>query len=141
MTKAASFSLGLIFLLASFAQLPAQTSATDMAVNRAVLNQANTIVLRQKLVDAKSAAASGDLVGAARLYQEACGLTAQIGSGIDAETAQAISGLASARLELARQVQSQGDLIEANNQVIQILQVDPKNSDALAFKKQNDEMT
>ncbi len=59
MTKAVSLSLGFILLLASAAALPAQTSPTDMAVNQAVLDQANTIVLRQKLVDAKSAAARG----------------------------------------------------------------------------------
>ena len=48
MTKAASLSLGFILLLA--AASPAQTnSPTDMAVNEAVMRQANTIVLRQKL--------------------------------------------------------------------------------------------
>ena len=140
MTKAASYSIAFIFLLASFARLPAQTSATDMAVNRAVINQANTIVLRQKLVEAKGAVARGELVAAARLYQEAYALTLQIGSGIDAETAQTISGLAATRLELAREAQSRGDLIEADKQVTQVLQVDPQNPAALAFKKQNDQM-
>ena len=56
------------------------------------------------------------------------------------ETAQTISGLASTRLTLARQAQSQGDYQEADTEVIQVLKVDPQNAAALAFKKQNDQM-
>ena len=97
MTKAVLLPLGFLLLLA--AALPAQTnSATDMAVNRAVIDQANTILLRQKLEDAKGAAARGDLPGAAKLYEDAKALVDQIGSGIDAETAQTISGLVATRL-------------------------------------------
>ena len=67
-------------------------------------------MLRQKLEDAKAAVARGDLAGAAKLYEEPYALVDQIGSGIDAETAQTISGLVSTRLELARQAQDTGDL-------------------------------
>ena len=141
MRKAASLSLGFILLAVSAATSPAQTnSPEDMAVTEAVLRQANTIVLRQKLVDAKSDAARGDLAGTAKLYQEAYGLVQQIGSGIDVETAQTISGLVSTRLALARQAQSQGKFLEADTEVIQVLKVDPHNAAALSFKKQNDQM-
>jgi len=141
MRKAASLSLGFILLAVSAATSPAQTnSPEDMAVTEAVLRQANTIVLRQKLVDAKGAAARGDLAGAAKLYQEAYGLVQQIGSGIDVETAQTVSGLAATRLALARQAQSQGKFLEADTQVIQVLKVDPQNAAALSFKKQNDQL-
>ncbi len=141
MRKAVSLSLGFILLAVSAATSPAQTnSPEDMAVTEAVLRQANTIVLRQRLVDAKSAAARGDLVGAAKLYQEAYGLVQQIGSGIDVETAQTISGLASTRLTLARQAQSQGKFHAADAEVIQVLKVDPQNAAALSFKKENDQM-
>jgi len=141
MRTAASLSLGFILLAVSAATSPAQTnSPEDMAVTEAVLRQANTIVLRQKLVDAKSAAAHGDLAGAAKLYQEACTLVQQIGSGIDVEAAQAVSGLVSTRLTLARQAQSQGDFLEANKEVIQVLNVDPQNAAALSFKRENDQM-
>jgi tetratricopeptide (TPR) repeat protein len=140
MTKAVSLSLGFILLAASAATLSAQSSATDMAVNRAVLNQANTIVLRQKLEDARSAVARGDLRTAATLYEDAYTLTQQIGSGIDAEKAQTISGLVSTRLQLARQAQGNGDLREADTEVSRVLKVDPQNPAALAFKKQNDQM-
>ena len=140
MTKAVSLSLGFIFLLASAAPMPAQTSATDDAVNQAVMRQAYTIELRQKLLDAKTVFTRGDLPGAAKLYEDAYSLVQQIGSGIDAETAQTISGLADTRLTLARQAQAHGDLREADTQVSRVLKVDPQNAAALAFKKQNDQM-
>jgi tetratricopeptide (TPR) repeat protein len=138
MTKAAPFSLGLILLLAATAPGLAQTSPADTAVNEAVLRQANTIILRQKLMDAKNTALRGDLPGAAKLYEDAYTLVEQIGSGIDAEKAQTISGLASTRLALARQAQRQDDLHEAATQVSRVLKVDPQNPEALAFKKKND---
>jgi tetratricopeptide (TPR) repeat protein len=138
MTKAAPLSLGFILLLAAAAMLPAQTSPTDVAVNEAVLRQANTIILRQKLLDAKNTALRGDLPGAAKLYEDANALVEQIGSGIPEEKAQTISGLASTWLTLARQAQSQGDLHEADTRVRRVLKVDPQNPAALAFKKNND---
>src|SRR5712675_2206518 len=140
MTKAVSLSLGFIFLLASGASLSAQSSATDVAVNEGVVRQANTIVLRQKLAEARSAAASGDLPAAAKYYEDAYTLVQLIGSGIDSEKAQTINGLDSTRLQLARQAQGNGDLNAANTEVNRVLKVDPKNSAAIAFKKQNDQM-
>jgi tetratricopeptide (TPR) repeat protein len=140
MTKAAPLSLGFILLLAAAAMLPAQTSPTDAAVNEAVLRQANTIILRQKLLDAKNTAARGDLPGAAKLYEDANTLVEQIGSGIPEEKAQTISGLVSTRLTLARQEQGRGNLREADTQVSRVLKVDPQNAAALAFKKNNDRL-
>jgi hypothetical protein len=143
MTKAAILFLGLATLIAAPASAPAQdssSSAVNEAVNEAVLRQANTIVLRQKLAEARSASQAGDIVGAAKLYQESCDLVSQIGSGIDMEAAQAVNGLASTRLELARQDQTRGDYRDANIQVLQVLRVDPKNPAAVAFKKQNDQI-
>jgi len=139
MTKAVLLPLGLVLLLAT--ALPAQTpSAAGMAVNQAVLDQANTILLRHKLEDAKSAVARGDLAGAANLYEDAKALADQIGSGIDAETAQTISGLVATRLELARRAQHDGNLLEANTQVARALKVDPHNAAALDFKQKNDQI-
>src|SRR5882757_8459910 len=105
MTKAVFLSLGFIFLLASGASLSAQDSATEVAVNEGVVRQANTIVLRQKLAEARSAAATGDLPVASKDYEDAYTLVQKIGSGIDLEKAQTISGLGSTRLQLARQAQ------------------------------------
>lgn len=99
MTKAVSVPLGFVLILAGALALPAQTnSPASMAVGEAVLRQANTIVLRQKLVQAGEAMTQGDLVVAAKLYEDAYGLVQQIGSGIPAETDQTILGLVSARL-------------------------------------------
>jgi len=103
MTKAVSLSLGCIFLAASAATLSAQTSPADMAANQAVLNQANTIVLRQKLTDAKSAVTRGDLPDASKYYEDAYTLVQQIGPGVESEKEQTVAGLCSTRLELARQ--------------------------------------
>ncbi|HLX95570.1 MAG TPA: tetratricopeptide repeat protein [Verrucomicrobiae bacterium] len=141
MTKAVSVPLGFIFILAGALMLPAQTnSPADMAVSEAVLRQANTVVLRQKLVQAQDAAAHNDLGLASKLYEDAYQLVQNIGSGIDAESAQTISGLVSVRLELAREAQRQGDYREADTQVNRVLKVDPQNPAALAFKKQNDRL-
>jgi len=139
MTKAVLLPLGFLLLLA--AALPAQTnSATDLAVNRAVIDQANTILLRQKLEDAKAAAGRGDLLGASKLYEDAKALVDQIGSGIDDETAKTISGLVAVRLAIARQAQHDGNYPEADTQVMRALRVAPHNADALAFKKENDQL-
>ena len=99
-----------MLVLAALAALPApaQDNSTAIAVDEAVLRQANTIVLRQKLAEARSASLAGETASAAKLYQEACELCQQIGSGIDAETAQAINGLAGNRLALARDAQAAG---------------------------------
>ena len=140
MRKAVSISLGLILLLASAAALTAQTSPADVAVTEAVKRQADTILLRNKLVEARSVEGRGDVVQAAKLYQEAEVLVQQIGSGIDAEKAQTLAGLAATRLQLARQAQSRDDLEGAGIQVNQVLSADPQNAAALAFKKQNDQM-
>ena len=117
MTKAALLFLGLAALLALPVAVAAQdnsaTSAVNEAVNEAVLRQANTIVLRQKLAEARGACQAGDTVAAAKLYQESCDLVSKIGSGIDLEAAEAVSGLAKTRLALAQADQSHGDLRDA----------------------------
>ncbi len=141
MTKAAIIFFGLAALIALPAtKSVAQDNTTAIAVNEAVMRQANTILLRQKLTEAQSVEQRGDTVGAAKLYQECCDLVEKIGSGVDAESAQAKNGLATTRLTLARAAQSRGDYRDAATQVQQVLTVDPKNPDAVAFKNQNDQM-
>ena len=140
MTKAAILTLGFILFLAAAGPLNAQTSDTDLAVNEGVIRQANTILLRQKLAAASAANARGDLPGAAKDYEDAYKLVNDIGSGIDAETAQTISGLVSTRLQLARQAQANGDLLGAQTEVNRVLKVAPQDPSALAFKKQNDQL-
>ncbi len=111
---------------------PAQSNPADMAVSEAVLRQANTILLRQKLADANTAVARRDLTAAAKLYEDAYALVTQIGSGVDTEKAQTIAGLTSTRMQLARDAQRQGDLREAGTEVARVLKVDPQNAAAIA---------
>ena len=146
MTKTNLLTLGLAALLSFPSILSAQDNPTSAAVNEAVLRQAKTIELRQKLADAKTVALHGNVVGAAKLYQECCTLVGQVGSGIDSESAQAIAGLTKTRLALARDAQSRGDLHEADVQVQQVLKTEKElkihstASAASAFKEQNDQM-
>ena len=139
MIKAVSISLCVLMLCA--ARSGAQTSPTDTAISEAVLRQANKIVLQQTLVEAKRSASRGDLSDAAKKYQECYDLTLQIGPGVKTETAQAIAGLTSARLALARADQSRNDFHSADVEVGQVLKADPHNAAALAFKKDNDHRT
>ncbi|HUA65757.1 MAG TPA: hypothetical protein VME24_07915 [Alphaproteobacteria bacterium] len=140
MTKAVLFPIPFLILMAATVA-PAQTSPNygNAAVNEAVLREANTIVLRQRLAEASAAEQRKDLVAAARLYEQAYELVQSIGSiSIPAETAQTISGLVTVHMELAREAQRQGDLYQADQEVSRVLTVDPTNPDAIAFKKQND---
>src|SRR5258707_1320162 len=66
MTKAAILVLGLAALVALPGAAPAQDNSTHIAVNEAVLRQANTIVLRQKLAEARTVEQRGDTAGAAK---------------------------------------------------------------------------
>ena len=144
MTKAALLFFGLAALVALPATAPAQDNAANSAVNEAVteavLRQANELVLRDKLAEASHANQAGDTAAAAKLYQESCQLVSQIGSGIDPEAKTAMEGLASTRLTLARADQARADYRDAAVQVQQILNVNPKNPEALAFKKQHDQI-
>ena len=140
MTKAAPLSLGLILLLATAAVPLAQPAPTDTAVNEAVRRQANTIVLRQKIADGKTAEARKDLVAAARLYEGAWTLLQSIGPGVEAETDVTVGGLKRVWLELARAAQSRGELQQADTDVKQVLKVDPQDPVALDFKKGNDKL-
>ena len=141
----------ILFGIAAIIYMPGSARAQDNAAisaadSEAVMRQANTLVLRQKLADAKGEAQRGDIVGAAKLYQEACALAESIGSGIPEETTEAVAGLTSTRLALARDAQARGDLRDADTQIKQILneetklKVAPNLNEVMAFKKHNDEM-
>src|SRR5215469_13607466 len=125
MTKAVLFPISFLILMAATV-VPAQTSSTygGAAVNEAVLREANTIVLRQKLAAANLKVQQKDLVAAANLYEEAYGLVQSIGPiSIPNETTETISGLVSVRMELAREAERQGDLHEADVEVSRVLKV------------------
>jgi general secretion pathway protein D len=139
MTKAATLTVGLSLLLSATAVSYAQAPAQESAVNEAVVRQAQRIQLRQKLEEAASAQQRGDLPSAAKLYDKSWDLVQGIGyNNVEAEAAQARSGLAAVRLELARQAQSKGDYRGAAMEVNDVLRVDPSNAAAIEFKAEND---
>ena len=106
------------------------------------MRQADKIVLQQKLEAANAAVEQKDYVAAAQLYEDAYNLVEDIGGKIPIpqETEQTISGLVSVRMELAREAQRRGDLHEADQQVLRVLKVAPNDPEAIAFKKQNDQL-
>ncbi|HTB85325.1 MAG TPA: hypothetical protein VK742_16885 [Candidatus Sulfotelmatobacter sp.] len=141
MRKTAYLYFGLAVLLAIPAAVRAQDNAAALAVQQAVLNQAKTKELREKLADASAAEQRNDITGAAKIYQESVSLAQEIGStGIEPLSAAAIGGLARTALALARDAQSRQDYYEADTQVKRVLKADPKNPDAIAFQAQNDEL-
>src|SRR5438552_981126 len=137
MMKAAHY-LSLLLLAASSTSLVAQPSAADTATDVAVRRQADIIMLQKTLAEAKAAQNKADLAGAARIYEEAHKLVERVGVGIDLETQETISGLATVRLALAKQAQHRGRFAEADLHVKRALAVDPKNEAALRFKQEND---
>ncbi|MEK7706727.1 MAG: hypothetical protein AAB380_01870, partial [Verrucomicrobiota bacterium] len=140
MTKAASLSLGLIMLIGTTAITWSQSAPTDAAINEAVRRQANTILLRQKLSDARSAELRKDPAAAVKLYEDAYKLVQDIGDTVSPEATTTVAGLVAVRLELARAAQNRDDLDEAKTQAARVLKVDPKNEAGLAFMKQNEKM-
>ncbi|MBE0543960.1 MAG: hypothetical protein IH623_21665, partial [Verrucomicrobia bacterium] len=140
MTKAASVSIGLVFLLATATISWSQSSPAEDAVREAVRRQASVQTLRQALIEARDAELRRDLQTAAKRYEECYRLTQSIGSGygIEMEQAQTIGGLTAVRMELAQAAYRRSDWREADLQVSRALLVDPKNPAALAFKQAND---
>lgn len=115
-------------------------SASDAAVREAVLKQANAIVLRNKLADARATAQRGNTVGAAKIYQECVSLSDSIGPGVPDLTREAIAGLTETSMVLARDAQSRGDYREADKRVSVVLKANPQDAAAIAFKAQNDQL-
>jgi type II secretory pathway component GspD/PulD (secretin) len=137
MIKTATLPVGLIFLLATAPASWSQAPAEETAINEAVYRQANVVTLRKKLAEARAAQDRHAPVAAAKLYDEAWDLVQKIGSGIEAERAQTIAGLAAARLDLARAAQRRENFQEAEAQIKDVLRVDPSNAAALEFKRGN----
>src|SRR5437867_2346713 len=143
MIKPTCISLGIILALAAAPAGRAQVSAPGQteAVNEAIYRQANLIKLQRTLNEARAAEGRADLYGAGRLYDQAWDLVQTTGLPRTApESQQTQSGLESVRMELARRAQHAGEYREANKQVNDVLRVDPQDAEALAFKKNNDEL-
>src|SRR5262245_48597242 len=113
MTKSV-VTFGLAILLATTTVSMAQPAATQAAVDESVYRTANLLLLRQKLTEAQTAVGRRDLPAAATLYDNAVELADKIGAGNSPEeSAAAVQGLASVRLQLADQASKSGNLREA----------------------------
>ncbi len=145
MIKAVTITLGLTLLLAAspaaYAQAPTPESAQQAAVDTAVHNEANRILLRQKLDDARKAQERGELVAAAKSYDAAWDLVQTIGrNNVEAEAGQTRVGLTVVRMELAKTAQKHNDLEGAQIQVSDVLRVDKTNAEAQAFRRENEKL-
>ncbi|MEW6161364.1 MAG: hypothetical protein AB1813_28380, partial [Verrucomicrobiota bacterium] len=138
MIKAATITLTLILLWGAALPQSAQAQPANIAAEEAARRQAAAIELRKTLAEAEKTQKQGDLANAARLYEKAYTLVQSIGTGIEKERKETITGLAKVRLELAERASKRGDLSEADAQVLRVLKVDPKNAQAQQFKKEND---
>jgi general secretion pathway protein D len=119
---------------------PAQVAPTETAVNEAVRRQADTIVLRQRLVEARSAKSADDLALAAKLYEDAYSLVRRIGTGVEGEAAETVAGLTAVRVDLAQRAQKRADYKEADVQLSRALRVTPGDRDIQALKQENDKL-
>jgi type II secretory pathway component GspD/PulD (secretin)/tetratricopeptide (TPR) repeat protein len=130
---------GLILLscLTSFAQN--SVTPTDDAVRESIRREAAKIELRQRLTQAQEAQRRGEFNAAAKLYEDCVTLIRHVGTGIELEQQEVLRGIVVTRLALAEQAQRRGDFTEADNHVERILKLDPRNEQALAFKRQLEE--
>ncbi len=140
MMKAVYSSLFAAMVLMSGAAAHAQMAPTETAVNEAVRRQADTIVLRQRLGEARAAAAAHDLSLAAKLYEDAYSLVRRIGTGVETEAAETVGGLTAVRLDLARAAQKRGDYKEADVQLSRALRVAPGDRSIEEMKRENDKL-
>ncbi len=140
MMKSIHTLLCALWLTGMASSASAQPAPTQTAVDEAVRRQADTIVLRQRLMEAQVAQSDGNLVMAAKLYEDAYSLVQGIGQGVDAEAAQTVEGLVAVRMQLARKAEKQNDYQEAAVQLNRVLRISPGYPDAEALKQKNDKL-
>ncbi|MDB6125900.1 MAG: Type and secretion system protein [Pedosphaera sp.] len=146
MIKVAPKLCSLIFLFVASLPLqaqpvsPAATAATDDAVREAVIRQADTITLHNKLALAKAAQQRKDLPKAAKLYEDCYSLVQKIGPGVEAESREVVNGLTVVLLDLSHQAQSHHDYKTADERLRRILVVDSGNRVVIDAKRENDKM-
>ena len=138
MIKATITSLCFSLAFSFIASAQSQPAAVDDAVTESVRREANKIDLRRALADAQEAQKKGEVFPAAKLYEKGWELAQKIGSGIDAERQQVVTGLTTVRLQLAEQAMRVSEYQEADAQIRRTLVIDPKNQAALSLKAIND---
>jgi len=146
MTSAAKITLRLVFFLAISVQAHQSTpqDSVQIADEEAVRRQEATIRLHMKLDQAVAAQKRGQLVEAAKLYQEAVALIpyVQVGNAaVDLEKRQGLAGLDTVREKLARQAMERGEMAEALAQVQAALKVDPTNESLRKLEREIEKRT
>ena len=108
----------------------AQSSAADAAAREAIRRQGEIQQLGKLLEQAKTVEATGNLLAASKLYEEAQKKVESVGlgaKGIDVERAATLEGLTRVRMALADQYATSGQLSEARKEVNRILVIAPNN--------------
>jgi tetratricopeptide (TPR) repeat protein len=134
MIKAVKTSLILILLFAGVEQSRGQSPA-DEAGLEAVRREANKILMRKTIDEARVARTRGDIQEAIFKYEESWRLAQNL-TGVETERAQIQAELTPIRVELAKKAQSRGDLAEADTQLKRALAIHP--TDVVARKEKTD---
>ena len=136
MTRSITVIGSLLLALSAAPSMQSQSSPAQVAEEEAVRRQEATIQLRQTIAQAQAAQKKGDLVEAARVYEEGVNLLQKVGVvGVEAERRLVLNGMADVRIKLAQQAEKNGDLVEAQKQVGRVLVLDPANPVAVNYKK------
>ena len=138
MSTALTPVMAALLLFAAAASLSAQSTPAELAEREALQREEQKLMLRSQLNEAQSAQGQKHWEEAARLCEEAYDLTQKVGAGVESETQQAVMGIATTRLKLATLAEAHGDLEGCGAHLNRVLNVDPKNAEALAFKERND---
>ena len=128
MTKV--FQLIRMLLLCATVQVALGQAPSQAAEEEAIKRQEKAILLRKTLDSARSAQGQKDLKGAAKLYEDAYAITEVLGTAVETERKQTITGLSDVRLQLAIAAQREGDVREANVQASRALKVNTRPSRA-----------
>ncbi len=128
--------VALLFATTVSAQAQA-ASDTQAAIDDGIRRQAMTLKMRQILADAQATQKRNETAAAAKKYEDALALIAQIGANVESENKMILSGLIEVRLQLADQAMRRTDYGAATLQLDRVLKLDPRNVAGLEMKKEN----
>ena len=134
-------------LAAMMFQTPApvlgQNQGGGTAVEEAVRRQEAAKLLKIKLAEAKAAEKKGQILEAARLYQDGVVQLGKLGgqtAGIETERAELLKGFSAVCLTLSKAEEKRGNTLAAREQVSRALAVDPRNPALLEHKRHIDQV-
>ena len=130
-----------LLLAAPWVACAQETNANvETAIQEGIRRQEVKKRMQNKLADAQLAEKRHEVEAAAKAYDQAVEMGKTIANmGVEPEVTQAVAGVIATRSHLAQQAQRRMDLIEADTQIRRMLSVDPRSTQALSLKKDNDE--